>query len=298
MEWKGIRGTVLEKVSMKRYTSMRVGGPVDYLIYPVDGDDLKAVVRQLNRRGVPYRFLGNGTNVIVHDAGFKAALIRITRMRSLRYGRESGRDYVDVSGGVSLSGLIRENARHALAGLELLYWIPGTVGGAVKMNAGSFGASISDALTRAEVMDEHGNVTLMEGPRMAFGHRTSAVGGRHCVLRARFALKAGDRDAIRADMERVYTERKARHPMESPSAGSVFKGLHGKPAWTFIEKAGLKGTRIGDAVVSEKHANFIVNAGSAKAVDVKRLIDQVKSEVFERFGVVLEEEVETWGFDG
>jgi UDP-N-acetylmuramate dehydrogenase len=297
MEWKGIRGTVLERVSMKRYTSMRVGGPVEYLIYPMDVDDLKAVVRRLNEGGIPYRFLGNGTNVIVHDRGLKAALIRLTRMRSRRYGREGPAQVVDVSGGVSLPALIRENARRGLSGMERLYWIPGTVGGAVKMNAGSFGTSIAHVLARAEVMDARGDVSVLEGSRMDFGYRRSAVGDR-CVLTARFTLKTGDRDAIRADMEHVYAERKARHPMELPSAGSVFKGVEGKPAWTFIERAGLKGARIGDAVVSEKHANFIVNAGSAKAADIKRLIDQVKNEVFQRLGVVLEEEVETWGFDG
>ncbi|OPY81255.1 MAG: UDP-N-acetylenolpyruvoylglucosamine reductase [Syntrophorhabdus sp. PtaU1.Bin058] len=298
MEWKGIKGTVLENVSMKRYTSMRVGGPVRYLIYPVDETDLKNVLRYLAHRDIPYRFLGNGTNVIVSDSGLKEALIRITRMKQKGYKKTKNGAVADVSGGVSLKQFIRDNAQHGLSGLEKLYWIPGTVGGALKMNAGSFGASVSDPLLTMRVLNTRGQIVTISGQDASFGYRTSPVRPGECVISAGFSLKGRNKKEIEKDMEYVYGERKKRHPMEFPSAGSVFKGVKGEPAWKFIEKAGLKGIKVGGACVSEKHANFIVNLGSATAHDVRELIDTVKRGVFEKTGVSLEEEVELWGFNG
>lgn len=298
MEWKGIKGTVLENVSMKRYTSMRVGGPVRYLIYPVDETDLKNVLRYLAHRDIPYRFLGNGTNVIVSDSGLKEALIRITRMKQKGYKKTKNGAVADVSGGASLKQFIRDNAQHGLSGLERLYWIPGTVGGALRMNAGSFGASISDPLLSMRVLNSYGQVVTIARQEASFGYRTSPVRPGECVVSAEFSLKGQNKKEIEKDMEYVYSERKKRHPMEFPSAGSVFKGVKGEPAWKFIEKAGLKGMKVGGACVSEKHANFIVNLGSATAHDVRELIGTIKRGVFEKTGVSLEEEVELWGFNG
>ena len=298
MEWKGIRGTVLENVSMKRYTSMRVGGPVRYLIYPIDEEDLGNVLRYLVHRDIPYRFLGNGTNVIVSDSGLKEALIRITRMKQKGYKKTKNGAIADVSGGVSLKQFIRDNAQHGLSGLENLYWIPGTVGGALRMNAGSFGVSVSDPLLTMRVLNAHGQIVTIARREASFGYRTSPVGPGECVVSASFSLKGRNKKEIAKDMEYVYSERKKRHPMEFPSAGSVFKGVKGEPAWKFIEKAGLKGLKVGGACVSEKHANFIVNLGSATAKDVRELIDTIKRGVFEKTGVSLEEEVELWGFNG
>lgn len=297
MDWKGVKGTVLEKVPMKRYTSMRVGGPARFMIYPVDGEDLGRVIGILAGKGIPYRFLGNGTNVIVHDAGIDEALIRVTKMRWLRYEKTGDTITVDVAAGMSLKSFIADNARRGLSGLEKLYWIPGTVGGAVKMNAGSFGSSVSDTLAGITFAGPEGLRTVTRD-EMSFGYRRSAVMPSQCVLGARFTLSSRAREDIRADMDYVFTERKKRHPMEYPSAGSVFKAARGEPAWKYIERAGLKGYRIGDACVSEKHANFIVNLGAAKARHVRELIEKIKSEVFEKAGVVLEEEVELWGFHG
>ena len=298
MEWKGIRGTVLKDVLMQRYTSMKVGGPVSYLVYPRDEEDLLRVLGIAKEAGIKYRFVGNGTNIIVHDKGLKEAVIRTTRMKRMSYSKVDDDALAEVSGGTSLKGFIVDNVRHGLSGLEKLYWIPGTVGGGIKMNAGSFGSWISDTLENVRLVDKEGKITAFQKDEMGFGYRTSRVESSECVLTARFRLRNRNKDDIQKDMDYVFDERKKRHPMDFPSAGSVFKGVDGEPAWKFIEKAGLKGLSIGGAMVSDKHANFIINTGRARAEDVKLLIERIKKEVFEKIGVTLEEEVELWGFHG
>ena len=298
MEWKGIRGTVLKDVLMQRYTSMKVGGPVSYLVYPRDEEDLLRVLGIAKEAGIKYRFVGNGTNIIVHDKGLKEAVIRTTRMKRMSYSKVDDDALAEVSGGTSLKGFIVDNVRHGLSGLEKLYWIPGTVGGGIKMNAGSFGSWISDTLENVRLVDKEGKITTFQKDEMGFGYRASRVESSECVLTARFRLRNRNKDDIQKDMDYVFDERKKRHPMDFPSAGSVFKGVDGEPAWKFIEKAGLKGLSIGGAMVSDKHANFIINTGRARAEDVKLLIERIKKEVFEKMGVTLEEEVELWGFHG
>jgi len=293
----GIEGAVLQNVPMKRYTSMRVGGTVSYLIYPLNEADLLNTIRVLQNEHVRYRFVGNATNIIVNDRGLEEAMVRITRMRSSHHKKVKDGALVDVSGGVSLKRFIKDNAQKGLAGLERLYWIPGTVGGGIKMNAGSFGASISDVLERVRIVDNNGKATFLTKKDLSFDYRTSPIKPSECIVSATFYLKNRDKKEIAADMDYVYTERRKRHPMEYPSSGSIFKSVNGEPAWQFVEKAGLKGFRIGDACVSEKHTNFIVNAGHATAQDIKMLIDTIKKEVFEKIGVLLNEEVELWGFD-
>lgn len=298
MEWRGIRGTILKDVPMKRYTSMKVGGQAAYLVYPADETDLSAVLHLLKNKGIIYRFLGNGTNVIVTDKGLDAALIRITKMKYARYAKTTEGAVVDVSGGVSLRGFIKGLAERGLSGLERLYWIPGTIGGAIRMNAGSFGQTISDTLEEISVIDGEGILSRIGKDQFRFGYRSSPVHETDCIVGARFALNNRNKKEIAKDMGYVYRERRKRHPMEYPSAGSVFKSVNDEPAWKFIEKAGLKGYTIGGAGVSEKHANFIVNLGWAKAQDIRDLIEKIKKEVYERLGVVLAEEVELWGFNG
>lgn len=298
MEWKGIKGAVLKEVPMKRYTSMKVGGQAVCLAYPADEADLAAVLQFVKDRDMEYRFLGNGTNVIVSDRGLDAALIRITRMKHIRYTKTKDGAVVDVSGGVSLRAFIKDLAEKGLSGLEKLYWIPGTVGGGIKMNAGSFGQSISDTLEEISIIDEKGSLSTIEKDQFRFGYRVSSINSGNCVVSVRFALKNRNRKEILRDMDYVYNERKKRHPMEYPSAGSIFKSVNNEPAWKFIEKVGLKGYSIGGARVSEKHANFIVNLGYAKAQDIQDLIEKVKKEVNEKLGVTLAEEVELWGFNG
>ena len=295
-DW-GIKGTVLIDVPMKRYTSMKVGGPAKYLLYPADESDLLTAISALRRKGIGYRFLGNGTNVIVHDKGFQGALIRTARMQCLQHEKTNEGALVKVSGGASLRRFIEDNANRGLAGLEKLYWIPGTVGGGIKMNAGSFGASISDVLESVIIMNGSGTVRFVGKKGLTFDYRKSPLKSAECVISATFRLKLREKKEILEEMEYALSERKKRHPMEYPSSGSVFKSVDGQAAWQFVEKAGLRGFRIGGAAVSEKHTNFIVNLGHATAEDIKTLIERVKKEVFEKTGVRLEEEVELWGFD-
>lgn len=277
---------------------MRVGGPASYLIYPQDEEDLLEVLHIAREEGIEYRIVGNGTNIIVHDEGVNEALIRMTRVKHKRYRKTQEGAFAEVSGGTSLKGFITDNARHGFSGLERLYWIPGTIGGGIRMNAGSFGSWISDALDSVRLVDRKGTVVSLRKDEMGFGYRTSRVRSPECVLSASFRLSNRKKEDIQKDMDYVYGERKKRHPMDVPSAGSVFKSVDGEPAWKFIEKAGLKGISVGGAMISDKHANFIVNTGGATATDVKVLLDRIKKEVFEKTGTTLEEEVELWGFHG
>ncbi|HPP06068.1 MAG TPA: UDP-N-acetylmuramate dehydrogenase [Syntrophorhabdaceae bacterium] len=251
MDWTGIRGEIFKNVSMKRYTSMKVGGNVRYMIYPADEKDLVNIVTRLKTHGIKYRFLGNGTNVIVNDGLLDEAIIRITKIRMLKKGKENDVHAVKVSGGTSLKHLIRYCAEQELSGLERLYWIPGTVGGGIKMNAASFGSSISDCLDYVEVLKNNQGIKRIEKANMFFGYRASSISKSDCVVSARFLLQKKDKREILSEMEYVFNERKKRHPMDYPSSGSIFKSVNNEPAWKFIEKAGLKGLRIGGACVSE-----------------------------------------------
>jgi UDP-N-acetylmuramate dehydrogenase len=298
MEPRVIRGQVVKGVSMKRYTSMKVGGPVPYLFYPEDEEDVTTAMRWLRDRDIPFRFLGNGTNVVVADQGMSIGVIRITRIRHLRFTEKTGGAFVEAAAGLPLKTVIRECCDRGLSGLEKLYGIPGTVGGAIKMNAGSFAASVSDCLAAVRLADRNGTVHTLEKKEMEFGYRSSFVGAGQCILSATFEMKSADRSRIKADMDYVWRERLEKHPMDMPSAGSVFKNRNGNSTWKYIDQAGLRGREIGGARISEKHPNFIVNTGRATASDVKELIDMVKKGVREATGVALEEEVEMWGFNG
>jgi UDP-N-acetylmuramate dehydrogenase len=298
MDRKGIKGIILKDVPMKRYTSMRVGGPARMLLYPSDRVDLSTMAKRLNDDGISYRFLGNGTNIIVSDEGVDDALIRLTRMNRLHFTKTPDGAIAVVGGGYSLKRFIAQCSRRGLGGLEKLYWIPGSVGGGIRMNAGSFGQSISDTLTGIDILNERGDIVERQIDPRDFSYRASPVKPHECVVTGYFRLKNASITELKREMDYVYQERKTRHPMEYPSAGSVFKGVEGQSAWWFVEKAGLRGYRIGDACISEKHTNFIVNLGHARARDIMALINKIKEEVLSKLGVRLEEEVELWGFNG
>jgi UDP-N-acetylmuramate dehydrogenase len=268
------------------------------MVYPVDHADLLSVIGIAEKKSISRRLLGNGTNIIVGDRGLDDLVIRMTRVRQMHFKKTAGGAIVEVGGGVSLARLIRESVERELAGLEKLYGIPGTVAGAIKMNAGSFGVQISDCLRSVTYMDSLGQIEEREKEACGFGYRSSLFTSSESILSALFELHDGDRTHLKKEMEHVWADRWKKHPMELPSAGSVFKNIGGNPAWKHIDKAGLRGFRIGDACISEKHPNFIVNLGNATATDIVSLIRQVKKEVYEQVGVRMEEEVELWGCDG
>jgi len=297
VEPQGVGGRLVRNAPMKRYTSMKVGGPVPYLFYPEDAAAVAGAIGWLTGRNLPFRFLGKGTNVIVSDQGSPIGVIRTTGLKRLRFKKTEKGASVEAGAGLPLMGLIKACAARGLSGLERLYGIPGTVGGAIKMNAGSFGVAVSDCLASVVCLDERGAARNMRSREMTFGYRSSSVRDRECIVEATFELTRGDRSQIEEEMEYVWRRRLEKHPMGMPSAGSVFKNGNDGPAWRHIDRAGLRGFSIGKACISEKHPNFIVNMGGASASEVKRVIDTVKTRVRETTGVTLEEEVEFWGFD-
>jgi UDP-N-acetylmuramate dehydrogenase len=283
---------------MRRYTSMKVGGTAKYMVYPVDYVDLSRVVGLSEQEGIARRFLGNGTNIIVGDRGLDDVIIRMSKVRQMYFKKTAQGATVNVAGGISLARLIRESVEKGFSGLEKLYGIPGTVAGAIKMNAGSFGVQISDHLRAATCMDSSRQIEKKEKEACGFGYRVSGFSSSEPILGGLFELPDGNKADLKKEMEYVWSERWKKHPMELPSAGSIFKNEGGNPAWKLIDRAGLRGFRIGEACISEKHPNFIVNLGNATAADIVDLIRKVKKEVYEQAGVTLEEEVELWGCDG
>jgi UDP-N-acetylmuramate dehydrogenase len=297
MEPQGVKARVMRNASMKRYTSMKVGGVVPYLFYPEDGAGVAGAAAWLRGRGISFRFLGNGTNVIVADRGMEVGVIRTTMMKHLRFRKTEAGALADAGAGLSMKALIRDCAARGLSGMEKLFGIPGTVGGAIRMNAGSFGVAVSDCVVSVTSVDEEGVLHERRKDEMSFAYRSSSVPDNECIVEATFMLRHEDPERIRADMDHVWHERLEKHPMERPSAGSVFRNRNGSPSWKYIDGAGLRGFRIGGACISDKHPNFIVNMGGASASDVRDLIETAKKAVREATGIILEEEVELWGFD-
>jgi len=269
---------------------MRVGGPALEFYEPEDEAGFAACVHGLYKAEKPYFVLGNGTNVIVRDGGYPGAVI--STLKALR-GIDADDDGRIVCGaGEPLSRLCRFAAEQGLSGLEELSGIPGTVGGAVYMNAGAYESDISSVLESVRAYDlDNENIVMLTYIECEFGYRNSVFKRKPMiVLSAVFTLLPGNREDIEAKMAEFTRLRNEKQPVEMASAGSFFKRPEGDYAGRLIEAAGMKGARVGGAQVSEKHAGFIVNTGGATAADVLALAEKVKSKVFEMFGVELEEE--------
>lgn len=292
LEGMGLRPSRDEPLS--RHTSFRIGGPADLWVVVPDAARLAEAVSAAQDLEVPTTVLGGGTNVLVSDRGVRGLVARF-RASLGRPGAVSEGLY-RVSCGAPLAGLVRWTVRQGLAGLEWAVGIPGTVGGAVLGNAGAYGGCMADVLRRVEVW-ERGQRRWVERGDLAMGYRTTAWKAspvRPVLLTAEVRLRPAAPDLLRRRAEAFQAERKARQPRE-PSAGSVFRNLEEAPAGRLIEEAGLKGFRIGDAVVSPIHANYVVNVGSASAQDVWALVQHVQDVVLARFGIHLEPEIERLG---
>ena len=272
---------------LSRLSSFKIGGPADLFVMPESSDELKTVLCLAKEAGVKTLTVGNMSNLLFSDEGFRGAVITTKAMSGIKADGKC----VTADAGVSLSSLAGFCRKNSLSGAEFLYGIPGTVGGGVYMNAGAYGSSVSDILTSSVCLDGEIFKTV-PAPEHAFSYRESIYKKRGgTIVSATFSLAFGDPDAILSTMEGFMSKRRASQPLDKPSAGSVFKRPEGHFAGKLIEDAGLKGTRIGGAAVSEKHAGFIVNTGGAASSDVKKLIELIKNRVFERFGVMLEEEI-------
>lgn len=278
---------------LSAYTSMRVGGPADALVEVGGEGELEALLAICAARGTPFLALGGGTNLIVRDGGFRGVAAKIGgRLTEIRFGDRGAR----AGGGAPLGALVAEGLRCGLAGLERLAGIPGTVGGAVRMNAGAGGAAIGDAVAWARLADGAGG-RRVEGREMGFGYRECAAARGAVVVEAGFALAPGEPASLRAEADACAKRRAAWLPAE-PNAGCVFKNPAGGPsAGELIERLGLKGAREGGAAVHPGHANVVVNRGRATAADVLSLMRRVRADVRRATGVDLEPEVVVVGED-
>jgi UDP-N-acetylmuramate dehydrogenase len=288
---KFLRGRIEVDVPMAKYTWMKVGGPADFYIEPADKNDLISIIEYFRANHYAWFMLGRGSNVLVSDEGIRGAAINIENsLPGLR--REN--NLVFAEAGVRLTKFVEFCIQNEFAGVEMLAGIPGTIGGAVAMNAGAHGGEIADHLVEVEVIHD-GAVMRIQKEKESFTYRHSRFAD-DVVLGAWFQLQHGDKERLSAIRRKFILKRNETQPLEYPNLGSMFKNPPNTFAAKLIEQAGLKGKRVGDAQVSEKHANFIVNLGSAKAADIVTLIDLVKRTVYQNSGLMLELEVKMVGF--
>ncbi len=274
---------------MAGHTTFRIGGPADCFLQIENEEQLKGVQHYLNLVGVPYFVLGNGSNLLVSDSGYRGIILQIGPKMS----------EIVVAGGrmVAQAGALLSQAahvamEHGLTGLEFASGIPGTVGGGVMMNAGAYDGEMSQVVTQVRVISKDGETMELDRATMEFGYRTSTIrNNSFIVTEVTFELQKGDKDVIKARMEDLMVRRRDKQPLEYPSAGSTFKRPEGHFAGKLIADAGMRGFRIGGAEVSHKHCGFVVNTGSATAQDVRNVISEIQTRVKDKFRVDLETEV-------
>ena len=278
---------------MSKHTSFRIGGPAEVMVFPASSDELSAVLKASKLLDTKITILGAGTNVLAPDEGMAGIVVCLKD--SLDYMQRLDDKRICVAAGVTMASAAIFACNHGLSGLEFAHGIPGTVGGGIYMNAGAYGGEISHVCESVDVMDMDGTVKTLSAAEMDFSYRHSRlVNDGGIVICAVFALESGEEQNIREKMQLLMQKRKSSQPLELPSAGSAFKRPVGGYAAALIDEAGLKGFRIGDATVSEKHAGFVVNLGSATAADVKALLAEVAERVYKLSGIYLEPEVRIW----
>jgi len=290
-------GDVFWDEPLDRHTSMGVGGAADALVYPKDLDSLRRIVSVLSDRGIPYFPVGNWTNLIVGDGGFRGVIVALKALRVIRLTAEPDADIrgIYAEAGLSLAEFVDYAAGSSLAGMEFCAGIPGSVGGAVRMNAGAFGREMKDIVRNVSVIHRDGSVVDTRREDLIFSYRDLELPEGSVLAAATFHLMKGSEKDVRHKIREIMDQRKAKHPLADRSAGSVFKNPREIPAGRIIEELGLKGTAVGGAQISEKHGNFIVNKGNAKTRDILALIDLVQERVFRERGIKLELEVKIIG---
>jgi UDP-N-acetylmuramate dehydrogenase len=257
------------------------------VIWPKTGAEIKKLWQYAQGKNIPIRLIGRGSNLLFPDEGLKGITVVTTDLTEEVWGEFS----VQAKAGCSIAHLAQEAGEQGFSGLEFARGIPGTLGGAIVMNAGAHGGEIQNVLYAVKVLTEDGKVETLRKEQLTFGYRECSLQGKAWILAAELRLKPGNREKIKAQMVENLTKRKAAQPLELPNAGSVFRNPPGDSAGRLIEKAGWKGKGIGGAQVSPKHANFIVNTGNATAANVLALIQAIQRDVLEKYGVELRTEV-------
>ncbi len=278
---------------MSAHTTFQAGGAADVFVMPENAEEARDIISCITEYDFPYYIVGNGSNLLVSDDGFRGVIVNIGRNIS-----EITIDGVTVTAGAGapLIGISNEAQAAGLTGMEFASGIPGTLGGACVMNAGAYGGEMKDILKEVTVLDRNGEIRVIPASDLELGYRTSSViKNGYVVLEAKIELKRGDPDEIRSYMDGLTEQRKSKQPLEYPSAGSTFKRPEGYFAGKLISDAGLKGAFVGGAQVSEKHAGFIINTNHATAKDIMDLIELVQKNVYDMFGVELEREVRILG---
>lgn len=287
------RDHVLTDEPMKQHTTFKIGGPADYFLVPETGEEVGEIIKICRKTDTPYFILGNGSNLLVGDGGYRGAVIQVYRNMSAVTVEGTT---ITAQAGALLSAVAAAAKNASLTGFEFAGGIPGTVGGAAVMNAGAYGGEMKDVLVEVTVMDAEGKIFAIPAEKLELGYRTSVIKkAGYIVLEAKIRLKEGDQEAIRERMKELTIQRTTKQPLEYPSAGSTFKRPEGYFAGKLVMDSGLRGYQVGGARVSEKHCGFVINAGDATAKDVRTLMDNVRDIVYEKYGVALEPEVKFLG---
>ncbi|MEE0368906.1 MAG: UDP-N-acetylmuramate dehydrogenase [Blautia sp.] len=287
------RDHVLTDEPMKQHTTFKIGGPADYFLVPETGEEVGEIIKICRKTDTPYFILGNGSNLLVGDGGYRGAVIQVYRNMSAVTVEGTT---ITAQAGALLSAVAAAAKNASLTGFEFAGGIPGTVGGAAVMNAGAYGGEMKDVLVEVTVMDAEGKIFAIPAEKLELGYRTSVIKkAGYIVLEAKIRLKEGDQEAIRERMKELTIQRTTKQPLEYPSAGSTFKRPEGYFAGKLVMDSGLRGYQVGGARISEKHCGFVINAGDATAKDVRTLMDNVRDIVYEKYGVTLEPEVKFLG---
>ena len=284
---------ILKEEPMKKHTTFRIGGPAEYLILPQTTEEIADVVKLCRQEERPWYIVGNGSNLLVADEGVRGVVIQL--LRNFNQIQVEGCQ-IRMQAGAQNAAVAKRALDASLTGFEFAAGIPGTIGGAVVMNAGAYGGEMKDILKEVTVLDQNGMIRTIPAEELELGYRTSIIARKgYVVLEAVIVLKTGDPKEIKAAMDELKEKRVTKQPLEYPSAGSTFKRPEGYFAGKLIMDAGLRGFSVGGAQISEKHCGFVINKGNATAKDVTELMDETKKIVMEKFGVALEPEVKRLG---
>jgi UDP-N-acetylmuramate dehydrogenase len=288
--FKDISGKMLDE-EMKEHTSMRVGGRADILLSPSDVEEIREILALVRKNEIPLFVLGEGTNVIVRDNGIRGAVVSMKSFRDTRVLESSDRTAVKAGAGLNLSALMNLCVKEGFSGMEDGAGIPGSLGGAVMMNAGAKSWEMKDSVTSVTVINDAGEVFPVPKKDIQFEYRSARLPQKGIVLEVVLSFRKEDRGVIQGRFRSNMEQRRKTQPLSFPSAGSIFKNPEGLPAGRIIDDLGLKGYSIGGAKVSELHANFIVNKGEATAEDIIHLIEHIEKTVYQETGIILEREV-------